>query len=290
MLPKYLNDSALRNLGLLTLRSRRTLMGITQGTHISLKRGHGIEFSDYRNYQPGDNPRDIDWNLYARSDRMYVKTFNEEQNLAVYIIVDGSWSMRLPEESNKWDYAASVALGLAYVALSQRDEVSIAVLGAGSLFRVRSLGSFASLGDLFYREPEKEPDLVSEFRAFLGRLRAPGILIFLSDFLFDSNILESLAQLARSKNLDTSFIQILSNFDREPYKYPLNDVIDGETGTRASLRSEIAPQEFDAILAQHNNTLRDLLAASTIRLVSPSLLDDPISFIGSHLHEVGMVA
>lgn len=264
-------------------------MGITQGTHTSLKRGHGIEFSDYRNYQPGDNPRDIDWNLYARSDRMYVKTFNEEQNLAVYLVIDGSGSMRLPEESNKWDFTASVALGLAYVALSQRDEVSMTVLGSGSFFRVKNLSSFNSLGGLFSEIPRKEPDMVSEFRAFLGRLRAPGILIFISDFLFESETLESLVQLARSKNLDTSFIQILSNFDREPYTFNLDDVIDGESGQRASILAQISAQEFNALLTNHQMKLEELLGASAIRLVSPLLLNDPISFIGSHLHEVGLI-
>lgn len=289
MLPKKLDDTALRNLGMLTLRSRRALLGITQGTHVSLKRGHGIEFSDYRKYEPGDNPRDIDWNLYARSDRMYVKTFNEEQNLAVYLIVDGSRSMRLPQTSEKWDFTASVALGLAYVALSQRDEVSIGVLGSKSLFRVRTLQSFAQLGTFFSHEAPGEPDLARDFRAFVSRTRAPGILVFISDFLFPQETLESIATVARSKNLDTTFIQVLSDFDRRPYEYRLGDVVDGETAARASLTGRIPREEFDRLLNEHISSVRATLISSSIRLVTQTSLEDPVAFIGGNLQEVGLI-
>lgn len=289
MLPKKLDDTALRNLGLLTLRSRRALLGMTQGTHVSLKRGHGIEFSDYRKYEPGDNPRDIDWNLYARSDRMYVKTFNEEQNLAVYIIVDGSRSMRLPRTSDKWEFAASVALGLAYVGLSQRDEVSIGVLGAKSLFRVRTLQSFTQLGAIFSSDSSSEPDLARDFRSFISRTRAPGILVFISDFLFPRETLESMTSIARSKNLDTTFIQVLSDFDRKPYNYRLEDVVDGETAARASLTGRIPHDEFDRLLDEHNSSVRSLLASCSIRLVTHTFLEDPVAFIGQNLQEVGLI-
>lgn len=289
MLPKKLDDTALRNLGMLTLRSRRALLGITQGTHVSLKRGHGIEFSDYRKYEPGDNPRDIDWNLYARSDRMYVKTFNEEQNLAVYLIVDGSRSMRLPRTSEKWDFTASVALGLAYVALSQRDEVSIGVLGAKSLFRVRTLQSFGQMVSLFSTDATSEPDLAADFRAFVSRTRAPGILVFISDFLFPKERLESITTIARSKNLDTTFIQVLSDFDRRPYEYRLGDVIDGETAARASFTGRIPRDEFDRLLAEHNSSVRAMVNSSSIRLVTQTSFEDPVAFIGGNLQEVGLI-
>ena len=71
-------------------------MGMRQGGHASIKRGQGIEFSDYRQYQLGDNPRYIDWGLYGRSDKLYVKRFSEEQDLSVLIILDTSASMVTP--------------------------------------------------------------------------------------------------------------------------------------------------------------------------------------------------
>ncbi len=289
MLPTYLDETALRSLGLLTLRSRRALLGVTQGIHVSLKRGHGIEFSDYRNYQPGDNPRDIDWNLYARSDRMYVKTFNEEQNLAVYIIVDGSRSMRCSIGEDKWSFAASLALGIAYVALSQRDEVSLAVLGAGAAFRIKSLSSFRQIAPLFSGTSDNNPDLATTFRAFVARTRAPGILIFISDFLYPTETLEEVSYQARSKNLDTTFIQVLSDFDRHPYDYPLDDIFDGETGIRASLASGIDSSDFDTMLTSHNRAVENVVTGSMIRFVTPADLTDPVSFIGANLRDVGLI-
>jgi uncharacterized protein (DUF58 family) len=276
LLPKHLDSAALRTLELLTLKSRRSLLGITQGTHISLKRGHGIEFSDY-------------WNLYARSDRMYVKTFNEEQNLAVYIVVDGSRSMRLPTGTDKWDFSSSVALALAYVALSQRDEVSIAVLGTGSFFRVNSMRGFHQIATLFSKPSGGEPDLSAEFRAFLARTRAPGILIFISDFLYPIETLEHIAVHTRSKNLDSTFIQTLSNFDCAPYRFRLGDIVDGETGTLASLPSPLPRDEYDELLTNHTEAVNELLNASNIRFVSQLTNEDPVTFIGSKLQEVGIV-
>ena len=78
----------LRQLELLRLRARRSYLGTRQGGHLSLKRGHGIEFSDYRKYELGDDPRHIDWSAYARSERLYIKRFREEQDLSVLLLLD----------------------------------------------------------------------------------------------------------------------------------------------------------------------------------------------------------
>ena len=83
-----LNQAFLKQLELLKINSRRSFLGSRQGGHASIKRGHGIEFSDYRKYVPGDDPRHIDWNVYARTERVYVKRFQEEQDLSVFIFLE----------------------------------------------------------------------------------------------------------------------------------------------------------------------------------------------------------
>ena len=93
MLPEVFTPAILRQLEMLKLSSRRAFLGQRQGAHLSLKRGQGVEFYDYRKYELGDNPRHIDWGLYGRSERIYVKRFREEQSLSVLVLLDSSPSM-----------------------------------------------------------------------------------------------------------------------------------------------------------------------------------------------------
>src|SRR5262245_21429064 len=116
MLPATFTPEFLRNLELFKIKARRAYLGNRQGGHISPKRGHGIEFSDFREYELGDNPRWIDWGVYARTDRLYVRRYQEEQNLSVLVVVDASHSMRTPPEDKKWESARDLALALSYVA------------------------------------------------------------------------------------------------------------------------------------------------------------------------------
>jgi uncharacterized protein (DUF58 family) len=286
MLPRSLSPDALRKLELLTLRSKRAFLGARQGIHISLKRGHGLEFSDYRKYELGDNPRDIDWGVYARSDRMYVKTFNEEQNLSLYIAIDASYSMRLPEPSIKWEFASSIALGLAYIGLSQQDDVALSVIGGQSFYGVAGPRSFGRLAELYQADLQDNPDMVSSMRQFIGRIRAPGIFIFISDFLYPHESIQELALLIRSRNLDATFIQTLSPFDLDPSAVVGCEVIDGETGELSSI-SEL--NKYQQVLDSHQKFIKSCLESCHIRHIVGNANSDPVDFIGSTLHSVGLV-
>ena len=94
--------------------------GMGKGAHLSPKRGSSLEFNDYRHYSPGDDFRYIDWGLYGRTDKLYIKLFKEEEDLLTYIFVDASASMGYPAADRKFDSAMLTALALAYVALRQR--------------------------------------------------------------------------------------------------------------------------------------------------------------------------
>ena len=86
--------------------------------HLSPRRGTSLEFADYRSYAAGDDPRTVDWGLYARTDRLYVKVFQEEEDLFGYLFIDASASMAHPEEDTKYRAATALALALCYVILS----------------------------------------------------------------------------------------------------------------------------------------------------------------------------
>lgn len=129
----YLDPLTITAIESLELRARLVVEGFFAGLHRSPFKGFSVEFSEYRSYQPGDDPRYIDWHAWARSDRYYVKEFEEETNLRLYLVLDSSASMGFPEPSagavTKYDYAATLAAALAYLALHQRDAVGLITFG-----------------------------------------------------------------------------------------------------------------------------------------------------------------
>ncbi len=133
----------LKQLELFRIQARRSFLGSRQGGHASLKRGHGVEFSDYRKYEPGDDPRHIDWKLLARSERIYIKRFQEEQDLTVHIFIDTSASMF--HEAKKIERALEIAQALGYIALTQHDVVQLGLAGNINNLKVAGGSGFAAV-------------------------------------------------------------------------------------------------------------------------------------------------
>src|SRR5215207_1577561 len=111
----------------LAIVSRHRLMGHGKGDRRSIRRGTSIEFVDYRHYVPGDDPRQVDWNIYGRSGSLFVKMFEEEEVLTVHLLLDGSSSMDWGTPS-KADFARKLAATLGYVALSGSGRIQASVL------------------------------------------------------------------------------------------------------------------------------------------------------------------
>ncbi|MGP1310221.1 MAG: DUF58 domain-containing protein, partial [Phycisphaerales bacterium] len=131
----------LAQLDRLDVASRNVFAGKLVGERRSKRRGRSVEFDDYRDYAPGDDPRFIDWNALARLDRLVIKLFLEEQDLAVHVLLDASASMRDaggPETPSKVVFAQRLAFALAYIALSKQNRVSLSVLRRDGA--VRALG------------------------------------------------------------------------------------------------------------------------------------------------------
>src|SRR5712675_3311115 len=127
-LPDEFTPWFLARLEKLRIRTRQRYAGLGRGMHLSPKRGSSLEFNDYRHYSPGDDFRYIDWGLYGRTDKLYIKLFKEEEDLLTYIFLDASASMGLPEADRKFPMAVATALAFAYVALAQGDRVMIRVM------------------------------------------------------------------------------------------------------------------------------------------------------------------
>src|SRR3970040_1710442 len=130
-----LPEKVRRRLESLSLTANRVRPGAMQGERRSVKRGTSIEFADYRNYAPGDDLRRLDWNIYARLDRPYIKLLEDEEDLAVHLLVDASRSMAWGEgEGDKYRFALRLAAALGLIGLASGDQLTLAMLqGEGEI-------------------------------------------------------------------------------------------------------------------------------------------------------------
>src|SRR5213592_3973519 len=127
---RYLEPALVERLNYLQVTARSVVEGATTGQHRSPVKGASVEFRQHRFYVPGDEPRRLDWRVLARTDRPYIKEYDEETNLRCLLLVDGSGSMSYGGAGNtKFDYAAKLVAALAYLMLGQTESVGLGVLG-----------------------------------------------------------------------------------------------------------------------------------------------------------------
>ena len=148
MAQKLLDEDFLRRIEKLEITSKKIFRGRMKGERRSRKRGQSAEFADYRNYSHGDDFRYIDWNLYGRLDRLFLKLFLEEEDLHVHVLVDTSLSMGFGEPK-KLDYARKVAAAIAYVGLANLDRVQVHAFGPGMTTETGALRGKRSSWQLF---------------------------------------------------------------------------------------------------------------------------------------------
>src|SRR5205809_618221 len=131
--PRRLADPAtLARIAKLELRARAVVEGIISGMHKSPHRGYSVEFAQHRDYSPGDEIRHIDWKVFGRSDRYYIKQYEEETNLKAYLVLDASASMNYQSgHLSKLEYGATIAAALSSLLLQQRDSVGLALFNDG---------------------------------------------------------------------------------------------------------------------------------------------------------------
>src|SRR5205085_5791928 len=124
---KYLRPEVIRQISRLDLRAQFIVKGFMQGLHASPFHGFSVEFSEHRKYTPGDDPQDIDWLVYAKTDKYYIKKFEAETNITGYLVMDLSRSMGYTyrQQLNKFDYAICLAAALCYLMVYQQDPVGL---------------------------------------------------------------------------------------------------------------------------------------------------------------------
>lgn len=228
---RLIDHDLLSRLDGLRIATHRPLPGLLKGELRSPKHGSAIEFADFRDYVPGDDLRNVDWNIYARLERPYIKLFEEEEEVAARILIDCSHSMNWGEP-NKFDYARKLGGCLAYMALRNRSWVSVYGFSKGvqhSLARRRGPAFIPAMLQFLDRlAPENRTDLLAASRQIVSE-RNPAGLVFLISDLFDPNFDAALSILG-SRTREVVIIHLLSPQEIEPDLSGDIRLIDSESG------------------------------------------------------------
>ncbi len=232
------DETFLRKLEQLSLIARRVRRGQFRGEQRSTRRGQSIEFADYRNYVRGDDLRALDWNIFARLERPFIKLFEEEIDQTVHILLDASGSMAFPPDdadTQKWHYARRLAAALGYIALANNDRLHVTVLRGQTLSpwgpyrhrrRVHQLLEF-----LENAPADGETTLSAAFMQYALRFKRPGLLFILSDFLTPEDYQPGISAL-QQRGHELTILHLLSPAEIDPA--PVGDVqlVDAETGAK----------------------------------------------------------
>lgn len=266
--PRRLADPAtLARISKLELRARVVVEGVISGMHKSPHRGYSVEFAQHRDYTPGDEIRHIDWKVYGRSDRYYVKQFEEETNLKAYFVMDTSASMNYKSGAlSKLDYGAIITAALSSLLLQQRDSVGLALFNDGikTYMPAASTPSHMRLvlGQLDTMETAPKTGVSHAFHDLAERIKRRSLIVILSDLFDDPQMVLKGLQHFRHRKHEVIIFHIL---DRDELRFPFKEaaIFEGmeEEGILPaepnSLRKEYL-RLFDAYVAALRRGCREL--------------------------------
>lgn len=228
------DEDTLRKLERLTLIADQVRVGVMKGDRRSHKHGSSTEFADYRNYERGDDLRRLDWNIFARLERPFVKLLEDEEELAVHILIDTSASMDWPENRphNKYHYSLKLAAALGHIALSSGDLLSIKTLGDSGQIWGPFRGQRNSLYLFQYLDQQTSGGLTNlnqSLKDYARWAKRPGFLFLISDLFSPEGHWPGINALL-ARGYEISIIQILSPDEIDPQFEGDLRLVDSETG------------------------------------------------------------
>jgi uncharacterized protein (DUF58 family) len=231
-----LEPDFLRKLERLAISAKRVRLGHARGERKSKRKGSSVEFADYRDYVQGDDLRHIDWNILGRLDALYLKLFQEQEDLTVNLIVDASKSMQFGSPS-KIAFARKAAAAIAYIGLVSNDRVAAEAFGERNVRLAPCSGKASTRKLLEYfagLEAGGSTNLEAACRAFNIRNRAKGITVILSDFLDEAGFEGGLRRLAQAGS-EVYVIHVLAPEEIDPSVTGDLKLLDSETGAHTEI-------------------------------------------------------
>jgi uncharacterized protein (DUF58 family) len=268
MLQRYLDPVVLAGISSLDLLAKTVVDGFVAGLHRSPDFGFSQEFAEYRAYTPGDDLRHVDWNLFARTERTYLKRYRGETNSQLTILLDASNSMQYTSgPPKKMDYARFIAASLFYLAIrNQRDAAGLIVFDDEVRDYIRPSTRQGQLGRLFAglerAEPHARTDYAKPLRHFQNFLHRRGIAIVISDFYEDpETIVQTIAPLRFHGN-EVILFHILDPQEIRPELKSSAVLIDLETETKMEVIPEYVRTSYRAKVDAHIEALRSRARAA----------------------------
>ncbi|MCX7696143.1 MAG: DUF58 domain-containing protein [Bacteroidales bacterium] len=274
------NDRKIYQFGHLALRARQAVAGFITGIHKSPYHGFSVEFSEYKPYNKGESTRFIDWKLFARSQKLFLKRFKEETNLRAYFILDGSRSMLFPkdettalEQQSKFHFATYLAASLMVVLHEQKDAVGLSLIGDKIIFHSSVRSSFSHHRFLLqvleqhlekmYEEKPQQTELVACLHEIAERIHRRSLIILLTDFMDVrhnmNELYDALLHIRHNKNEVILFHVIDGQlegefqFNNQPHKF-----IDLESGGLVKIRPAEIRDTYIRNFAQWLKMIEDM--------------------------------
>jgi uncharacterized protein (DUF58 family) len=265
---RFLDPSVLAGISSLDLLAKTVVDGFVAGLHRSPDFGFSQEFAEYRAYAPGDDLRHVDWNLFARTERCYLKRYRGETSSQVTVLLDASNSMQYTSgPPPKMDYARFIAASIFYLAIrNQRDAAGLIVFDDEVREYVRPSTRQGQLARLFagleQAEPRARTDYGQPLRHFQALLHRRGIVIVISDFYEEPETIVRIIEPLRFHGNDVVLFHILDPQEIKPELKAPAILVDLETDHKIEVVPEYAKTTYRAKMQNHIEQLRSLTRAA----------------------------
>lgn len=260
----------------LPLAAKTTIDGFMSGLNKSNIKGAGLEFAQYRSYQPGDDLRWLDWKMYARSDRYYIRESETETSISVRFLIDASGSMAHKEGAfSKMDYARYLAASLAWLAHLQGDAIGLYAFQDGQLFALPSRKDPQHLNRLFYQLEQLQPagqfTTPVQYSSIFTNGRQRELLIFISDLYQPHNEITPLLEALAAYRHEVIVLHLMADNELNMDFSGYTTLQDLETGETVSVSNNTAQEHRDSIHAWIEAQRKHLLEKNmTYRLMRTS--------------------
>ena len=265
----FLTPEERHRLGRLTLLSRYVIEGNLAGAHRSPLKGQSSEFADHKAYGIGDDPKHIDWRVLARTDKYYVKRFQDETNLRVYLAVDRSASMNYGSgDVTKYEYACHLAAAIGYVIVKARDSVGLYLHSDKIDMVMDARNSYLHLNNLLKQlqehDPEGETDVAEALHQIAGKIRRRALVIVISDLLGDQEAINVALAHLRKQHHDVIVMHVLDPAEIDlDFKQP-QEFTDLETGETLSVNPRALAKDYQKIFGEFLETYEKTCASMKI--------------------------
>lgn len=259
---KYLDPRVVSQLANMELRARLVVEGFMAGLHKSPYHGFSVEFAEHRQYMPGDDIKHVDWKVYGKTDRFYVKQFEEETNLKAYILLDRSASMAYAGKGvSKFEYAACLAAALAYLMIKQRDAAGLITFDeqVRRILPARSVSTYLPvlLKELDSTTPSSGTNIAGTLHSIAERIKRRGLILLFSD-LFDPDT-QALVQGLKHFRHRKHEVLVFHTLDALETSFAFDDDAifeDMESGARISTQPVHVRREYQRLLQEFLQTVK----------------------------------